>query len=100
MLAPVPAHLGPVWRPSISTQVLGTGVQIQSIMHDATVLKIIAGKLGDLSSPNTATTGTAPPEFAGDWGDSDCDGSISDSEPELDGDWGDSDFNGNESGPE
>jgi len=89
-------------------------------MDDATVLRIIAGKLGDLRSPNTATTFTTPPEFdgdwgdsnvngsitdiepdfAGDWGDSDFNASISDIEPEFAGDWGDSDFNGNESGPE
>lgn len=102
-----------------------TTVHILIIMDNATVFKIIAGKwseilLPDADTATTTTTNTTAPEFAGDWGDPDVNGSITDVEPEFDGDWGDSDFhgsitdiepefagdwgdsdfNGNESGPE
>jgi len=89
---------------------------IQITQNDTT----IAGKC-----VSATTTPSTPPEFDGDWGDSDCNGSITDIpspsgaefegdwgdfdffnetdtelEPEFGGDWGDLDFNGNESGPE
>jgi len=89
---------------------------IQITQNDTT----IAGKC-----VSATTTPSTPPDFEGDWGDSDFfdDTSITDIpsgaefegdwgdsdffnetdtelEPEFEGDWGDLDFNGNESGPE
>ena len=64
----------------------------------ATTVTEFAGDWGD-SDCNCSVTDIEP-EFAGDWGDFDCNCSITDTEPEFEGDWADSDFYGNESGPE
>ena len=74
------------------------GATIAGTTTTATTVTEFEGDWGD-SDCNCSVTDIEP-EFAGDWGDFDCNCSITDTEPEFEGDWADSDFYGNESGPE
>ena len=88
---------------TVQNKIIMSSKSIKIIMNDATIagtttVTEFAGDWGDTDC-NCSVTDTEP-EFEGDWGDTDFNSSVTDTEPEFEGDWGDADFNGNESGPE